>query len=90
MIAALFISEKRGMISEDERKNAIDLFKNCGYTMKISGIDKNKVIDFSRSDKKMEGGVLKFILLDGIGNAVIVRDVTEDEIFLALDEVLEG
>ena len=90
MVAALFISAKRGMISEEERKNVIDLFEKYGYTMKISGIDKSDVIDFSRSDKKMEGGVLKFILLDGIGNAVIVRDVTEEEIFLALDEVLEG
>lgn len=90
MIAALFISEKRGMISGDDRKKTLELFEKCGYTMKISGIEKSKVIDFSKSDKKMEGGVLKFILLDGVGNAVIVRDVTEDEISRAMDEVLEG
>ena len=90
MITALFISEKRGMISGDDRKEALELFKKCGFTMKIYGIDKNKVIEFSKSDKKMESGILKFILLDGIGNAVIVRDVTEDEMLLALDEVLEG
>lgn len=88
MIGALRISADRGMISEEDRKQALELFEAFGYTLKVTGLKKEKVTEFTKSDKKMEAGVLKFILLDKIGNAVIVRDVTQDEISRALDEVL--
>ncbi len=89
MIGAMKISQDRGMISKDEREIFTELIKACGYTMKIYGLEKEKIMEYTRSDKKMEAGVLKFILLDGIGNGVIVRDVTCDEISRALEEVLE-
>ncbi len=88
MVAAASISRKRGMIGEADEKEIISLLEKCGYDLKISGYDKDEILEYARSDKKMEAGVLKFILLDGVGNAVISKDVTREELLDSLDEVL--
>ncbi len=89
MIAALYISMKRGYITETEYDEAYELFRSFGYTMKIGGLSKEEVIDAVRSDKKAEAGIVKFILSERIGSAVIVRDVTDQEMEEALDMIFE-
>ena len=42
----------------------------------------------SKKDKKMEAGKIKFILLDRIGDAYINKNVTDDEIKIAVQKVL--
>ena len=42
-------------------------------------------IDFTKNDKKVDGGSIKFILLKGIGEAFITREVTDDDMRMALD-----
>ena len=88
MKAALFMSKERGEISGKEYKRILDLFDCFGYTLSVSGLSKDEIISTARSDKKMEAGVIKFILLEKPGEAVIKKDVTEDEMSRALDEVL--
>lgn len=80
MIAALAISRERKLISREDFDSVYKFFIDCGYRSSISSPDIDAIIASTRSDKKMEAGVLKFILLDGIGNAKIYRDVTETEL----------
>ena len=40
-----------------------------------------------KSDKKMEAGQIKFILLKKVGKAVIDRTVTDDEVMEAVREI---
>ena len=89
MIAALHISMKRGRITEDEYKRLYKLFETLGYTLKVSGLTKEEITETAKSDKKAEAGVIKYILLDSVGNAVIKRDVTQEETDAALDVILE-
>mgnify|MGYP002984188791 CR=1 FL=1 len=41
-----------------------------------------------KSDKKMDAGKIKFILLKEIGNAYIDYDVTDEEMLAALKDVI--
>ena len=48
----------------------------------------NEIIKITKSDKKMEHGQLKFILLKKIGKAVIDKSVTEDELKAGIEEIV--
>ncbi len=41
-------------------------------------------------DKKMDAGTLPFVLMRGIGDAFLARDVSLDEVADFLDEELRG
>ena len=53
----------------------------------VSGLDPKEVIAATKNDKKMEAGVIKFILLDCVGHAYIDRTVTKDEMVRALETI---
>ncbi|MCR4655427.1 MAG: 3-dehydroquinate synthase [Lachnospiraceae bacterium] len=85
--AAAFISYKRGLIEMEDYYEIRDMFVPFGLPISAEGMDKEKIAALTASDKKNDEAGLKFILLKGIGNAVIVRDVSVDEMLLALSEL---
>ena len=88
MVAAAYMSAKRGMISEGDYQRTISMIKALKLPVSVSGITADDVIEISKSDKKMEAGKIKFVLLDNMGNAVIRKDVTDDDMREALKVVL--
>ncbi len=89
MIAALDISRKRHLISDEEFDKAIDTFKKYDFPTTVTGIDIEDVIKVSKNDKKMDAGKIKFILLGKIGTAYIDKTVTDDEMREALKLVVK-
>lgn len=83
-VAATYISKLRGYLKEDEFLEIRDMFVGFQLPITISNIDIDSVIQLTQSDKKMEAGALKFILLESVGNAVIDKTVTEAELKEAL------
>ena len=55
----------------------------------MSGLSREEVIAATKLDKKMEAGVVKFILLKQIGQAFVDRTVTDQEMEAGLESVLE-
>ena len=88
MTAALHICMERGYVTKEEFDDVYDLFKSFGYTLTVSGLSKDDILETVKSDKKTEGGVVKFILLENIGCGVIKKDVTPEEQKTALDLIL--
>ena len=88
MIAALRISVNRGDIDEEAYNDAIDMFKLYDFPLNVTGITAEDVVKVSKSDKKMDAGKIKFILLKEIGNAYIDYDVTDEEMLAALKDVI--
>ena len=88
MIAALRISVNRGDIDEKAYNDAIDMFKLYYFPLNVTGITAEDVVKVSKSDKKMDAGKIKFILLKEIGNAYIDYDVTDEEMLAALKDVI--
>ncbi len=64
-----------------------DMFVPFYLPISVEGIDPEEVLRLTKSDKKMEAGKLKFVLLKKIGKAVIDRSVTEEEILAAIKEI---
>ena len=88
MIAALRICVNRGYIHEDEYTAALDMFKLYEFPVSVSGISADDVVNVSKSDKKMDAGKIKFILLKNIGNAYIDYEVSDEEMKEALKDIL--
>ena len=88
MIAALRICVNTGYIYEDEYTAALDMFKLYEFPVSVSGISADDVVNVSKSDKKMDAGKIKFILLKNIGNAYIDYEVSDEEMKEALKDIL--
>lgn len=86
-VAASYISWKRDMISKEEFYEIRDMFVPFGLPVSGENIDVEEVLRLTKSDKKMRGSQIHFILLEGIGKAVVVRDVTDDEIRAAIEKI---
>lgn len=89
MIAALRIDMKRGHITQQEYDDAINMFKLFEFPTSVKGITIEDVIKVSKSDKKMDAGKIKFILLNSIGDGYIDLEVTDDDMREALAAVIE-
>jgi 3-dehydroquinate synthase len=70
MIIASRLSVKKGLLKEEEFKRLKKLIKLFGLPVELPG-DRIKVIDAIRKDKKRENSSLHFVLLSGIGSAVV-------------------
>lgn len=88
MIAALKLSLNRGQITENDYVNARKMFAEYGFPTKVSGMTAEQIVEVSKNDKKMVSGKVKFILLNGTGNAVIDTTVTDEEMKETLREIL--
>lgn len=85
--AAAFISWKHGWLSMEEYYEIRDMFVPFYLPISIEDIEPEEVLRLTKSDKKMEDGNLKFILLKKVGKAVIDRNVTDQDILNALSEI---
>ena len=89
MICALKISLDRGLIRSSTFDRVYDLIKCMGFTLNVSGINAEEVINVSRSDKKMKDGKIRFILVNRIGDAFVDYKVTDSEMLSSLCTVLK-
>ncbi|MBR4574705.1 MAG: 3-dehydroquinate synthase [Lachnospiraceae bacterium] len=88
MAAASFISYKRSILTAEEYYEIRDMLVPFGLPISIDGCDIKKVMANISHDKKNTDTGLRFILLKKAGKAVIVNDVTEDEIKDAINELI--
>lgn len=84
-MAAARISERKGLISVEEAADIRDTFLSFGIPKRAAGLDWDQVLAAARSDKKVEAGVIQFILLRSIGQAYIDKTVTKEEMKAGFD-----
>jgi 3-dehydroquinate synthase len=87
MLAEAFISWKRGHISAGEWKELREMFAYFKLPTLVADIDVQKVLEYTKSDKKSTGKAVKFVLLQKIGEAMLVDDVTDEEVLQALEGI---
>jgi 3-dehydroquinate synthase len=63
------------------------MFVPFNLPISIDNIDPNEILRLTKSDKKMEAGQIKFVLLKKVGKAVVDRTVTDEEILDAINEI---
>lgn len=88
MVAAAFISWKRGNLAMEEYYEVRDMFVPFNLPISIEDINPQEILSLTKSDKKMDGGLIKFVLLKKVGKAVIDKSVTDEELLAAIGEIL--
>lgn len=83
-VLAAKISEKRGLLTEEEYEDIRGMFDNFDFPAVPAVLSAEEIVRTTRHDKKMEHGTVKFILLNQVGEAAIYRDVTETEMLEVL------
>lgn len=86
-VAAAYISWKRNLLSKEEYYEIRDMFVPFNLPISIENIDPKEILRLTSSDKKAEGGHIKFILLKKVGKAMIDTSVSKEEILAGINEI---
>ncbi len=87
MVAAAYLSWKHNWLSMEEYYEVRDMLVPFNLPISIDNLDTQAILELTKSDKKMEAGQIKFVLLKKVGKAVIDKTVTDEEILNALEEI---
>ena len=75
MMGAARISQRLGMITEDQVQRQTRLLKRFELPTRAPDVDPQQVLKAMSLDKKTEGGSIKWVLLESLGKAVVRKDV---------------
>ena len=79
-VAAMKLSAMSGNVLEEDVANSEKCFEKFGLPVRAEGITAEQILQISKSDKKMEAGKIKFVLLQEVGNAYVDKTVTDEEL----------
>ena len=88
MTAAAAISRRLGLLSAEEERRQRGLLERFGLPTRAEGVDRAAVVSAIALDKKVHAGAVRWVLLEGVGRAVVRDDVPQSAVDEALDEVL--
>jgi 3-dehydroquinate synthase len=92
MVLAARYSARRGELSADDAGRIARAIASAGLQSDIAQLaldcDGQTLTDHMLHDKKMDAGTLPFVLLKGIGEAYLARDVELVDVAAFLDEEL--
>ena len=76
-LVAAELSKRKGLIKETEIVRIKRLFQLADLPVSLPAISPNQYLDLMKLDKKVEGGKMRFILLNQIGKAAIFDNIPE-------------
>lgn len=86
MVLAARLSVKKGLLTPAAADRLEALIAALHLPTRLA-FDRHKALDALRKDKKRSGGAIDFVLLDGIGRAVI-REIALEELKAAAQELM--
>jgi 3-dehydroquinate synthase len=89
MIAASYISMVRGYLKAEEYVNIRETLEMFGLPLTADGLRAETILQATKSDKKMNNGKIRFILLKSPGQADIFEDVTDEEMLGGIREIIK-
>ena len=78
MVSSLYLSFINGDITEQEYIYGVNMISSYGLPTSVSGLKPEDVLAATKSDKKMVGNKVKFILLKSVGDAYINTELSDD------------
>ena len=78
--AAAYLSWRRGLLPREEVKEICEVLESFFLPVKIPGLDPGELLLTTKSDKKMDAGSIRFILLRRTGEAFVDLSVSEEEL----------
>ena len=84
MVAAGEIACRSGRWLEEDRERQDCLLRRLGIPPGIGDLPADRIVHYTKADKKRRDGNLRFILATGIGSVEIVDSISEDEVWAAI------
>ena len=75
MMGAANIALHMGLLDAEAVGRQADMLRSFGLPLSCEGVSVDAIEEAMRSDKKVSAGSIRWVLLDGIGNAVTRNDV---------------
>lgn len=88
MVCAAYLSYKRGYLTKEEYLEIRDVLVAFCLPITVDGLHAQDVVAMTKSDKKMDGDHIRFVLLKAVGEAFVDTTVTDDELIKALQETI--
>ncbi len=85
LVLAAELSARTGRIAGADARRIRELLAAAGLPVDPPRLGRARMLELMGMDKKVKGGVLRLVLLDGIGKAVVASDYPRD----ALEDLLE-
>ncbi|MBP3618201.1 MAG: 3-dehydroquinate synthase [Lachnospiraceae bacterium] len=89
MVAAAELSVLRGYLSRSKANEVMELLRSFGMKTSVSPLERQTLLSVCHRDKKADGAKIKFVLLKEIGQAFLDDEVSDDEIWVAFQTILE-
>ncbi len=89
MMAAAGIATRLGMIESEFVERQRRVLESYNLPTRANNLDPEAIINATKSDKKSRGGTIRWVLLEGPGQATTRRDVPDDVVLEAVRAVLD-
>jgi len=76
------------LIRSEELPKLLAVMEQFSMPVSVSGLSAETIVLPTKSDKKMDSGTIRFILLEQIGKAFTCKTVTDTEMAEALRHIL--
>ena len=86
MMIALEISRQRKLVTLEAVRRIESLLRSF-QPPPLPAVSSKRLLQAASGDKKNRAGVRRFVLLQGLGNAVVVEDVSDAEVVSAIESV---
>ena len=86
MVLATQLSHRLGYVSGSDADRVTTLLERAGLPVRAPGMGRDRYLELMAHDKKVEGGRLRFVLLEKLGKAVIAQP-REDALCGVLDQL---
>ena len=96
MVLAIELSKSLGYLSGQDAGRAVEYIRNIGLPTNINSIEGSTswhpdgIIQHMQHDKKVSNGQLRFVLIKGIGEALLTADVERNDIYSVIEKSLSG
>ncbi len=86
MVAVSRISASRGLLDWQDVERLVRLIERFDLPVKVpEELERQAIIENLKRDKKVQDGKVHFVLANGIGDTLIVDDVSDSEVLDAID-----
>ena len=89
MMAAAKIGQLAGILREEEVIRQEDVLKSYGLPVRAQGLVAEEIIEATTSDKKTSDGIVNWVLLNGLGNAVTDNNIPINHVLDAVNFVIK-
>ena len=90
MMGAANIALHRGLLDAEAVERQADMLRSFGLPLSCEGVSTDAIEEAMRSDKKVSAGSIRWVLLDGIGNAVTRNDIPPELVRQTLERLAVG